>query len=51
MKVAMPQQESSTWHDNYLVWFLLGLEYCNTGNILEHVTVKIIMRCNYDSML
>ena len=51
MKVAMPQQESSTWHDNYLVWFLLGLEYCNTGNVLEHFTVKIIMRCNYNSML
>ena len=47
----MPQQESSTWQDNYLVQFLLGLEYYNTGNVLEHLTVKIIKRCNYNSML
>ena len=43
----MPQQESSTWCDNFLVQFLLGLEYCSTGNILEHLTVEILMRCNY----
>ena len=51
MKVAMLQQESSTWHDNYLVQFLLGLEYCNTGNVLEHFVLKIIMRCNCNYML
>ena len=47
----MPQQESSTWHDNSLVQFLPRLEYCNTGNVLEHFTVKILMRCNYNYML
>ena len=51
IKVAMLQWESSTWHDNFLVQFLPRLEYCNTGNILEHFMVKILMRCNYNYML
>ena len=36
----MPQWESSIWHDNFLVQFLLILEYYNTGSASEHYVVK-----------
>ena len=40
-KAAMPQQESSVWHNNFLVWFLPILECYNTGNVSEHHVVKL----------